>query len=69
MAGQRDSPILAVGLIGLLAAWVRQISSEFAVTNKRVIIKTGFLSRRDHRTQHVQGGIRSRWTRACSPGC
>ena len=38
--------ILAVGLISLLAAWVRQVSSEFAVTNKRVIIKTGFLSRR-----------------------
>jgi uncharacterized membrane protein YdbT with pleckstrin-like domain len=38
--------ILAVGLIGLLAAWVRQASSEFAVTNRRVIIKTGFLSRR-----------------------
>jgi uncharacterized membrane protein YdbT with pleckstrin-like domain len=38
--------ILGVGLIGLLAAWIRQVSSEFAVTNKRVIIKTGFLSRR-----------------------
>ena len=38
--------ILAVGLIGLLAAWIRQTSSEFAVTNRRVIIKVGFLSRR-----------------------
>ncbi len=38
--------ILGVGLIGLLAAWIRQTSSEFAVTNKRIIIKVGFLSRR-----------------------
>ncbi len=38
--------VLAVGLLSLLAAWVRQSSSEFAVTDKRVIIKTGFLSRR-----------------------
>jgi uncharacterized membrane protein YdbT with pleckstrin-like domain len=38
--------ILAVGFIGLLAAWIRQVSSEFAVTDRRVIIKTGFVSRR-----------------------
>ena len=38
--------VLALGLVSILAAWVRQISSEFAVTDKRVIIKTGFLSRR-----------------------
>jgi uncharacterized membrane protein YdbT with pleckstrin-like domain len=38
--------VLAVGLLSVLAAWVRQISSEFAVTDRRVIIKTGFLSRR-----------------------
>jgi uncharacterized membrane protein YdbT with pleckstrin-like domain len=38
--------ILAVGLIGLVTAWIRQTSSEFAVTTRRVIIKTGFLSRR-----------------------
>ncbi|HWY61672.1 MAG TPA: PH domain-containing protein [Rhizomicrobium sp.] len=38
--------ILVVGLVGLLAAWIRQISSEFAVTDRRVIIKTGFVSRR-----------------------
>jgi len=38
--------ILAVGLISLLAAWIRQTSSEFAVTSRRVIIKVGFLSRR-----------------------
>jgi uncharacterized membrane protein YdbT with pleckstrin-like domain len=38
--------ILAAGLIALLLAWIRQISSEFAVTDRRVIIKTGFVSRR-----------------------
>jgi len=38
--------LLVMGAISLLIAWVRQISSEFAVTNRRVIIKTGFLSRR-----------------------
>jgi uncharacterized membrane protein YdbT with pleckstrin-like domain len=38
--------VLAVGLLALLGAWIRQWSSEFAVTNRRVIIKTGWLSRR-----------------------
>ena len=38
--------VLAAGLIGLAVAWVRQISSEFAVTTRRVIVKTGLLSRR-----------------------
>ena len=38
--------VLGVGLLGLLVSWVRQSSSEFAVTDKRVIVKTGFLSRR-----------------------
>ncbi len=38
--------ILVTGLIGVLVAWVRQISSEFAVTTRRVIVKTGFISRR-----------------------
>jgi uncharacterized membrane protein YdbT with pleckstrin-like domain len=38
--------LLVMGAITLLVAWVRQISSEFAVTNRRVIIKTGWLSRR-----------------------
>ena len=35
-----------MGLVSLLIALIRQISSEFAVTNKRVVIKIGFLSRR-----------------------
>jgi uncharacterized membrane protein YdbT with pleckstrin-like domain len=38
--------LLAIGLIGLLVSWVRQVTSEFAVTDRRVIVKTGFLSRR-----------------------
>ena len=37
---------LAIGVALFLAAWIRQWSSEFAVTNKRVIIKVGFISRR-----------------------
>jgi len=38
--------LVVFGLIALLFSWVRQISSEFAVTNRRVVIKTGWLSRR-----------------------
>jgi uncharacterized membrane protein YdbT with pleckstrin-like domain len=38
--------ILGVSLIAMLSAWIRQTSSEFAVTTKRIIIKVGFLSRR-----------------------
>jgi uncharacterized membrane protein YdbT with pleckstrin-like domain len=30
---------------GVLAAWMRQHTTEFAVTNKRVIGKTGFIKR------------------------
>jgi uncharacterized membrane protein YdbT with pleckstrin-like domain len=37
---------LAVGVIVLFAAWIRRRSSEFAVTNKRVIIKLGVMSTR-----------------------
>jgi len=39
--------ILGAGLIVLLSAWIRQTSSEFAVTTKRIIIKVGMLSRQD----------------------
>jgi len=38
--------ITGIGLVGLLASWIRQVTSEFAVTNKRVIVKTGLLSQR-----------------------
>jgi uncharacterized membrane protein YdbT with pleckstrin-like domain len=37
---------LAIGAVLFMAAWIRQWSSEFAVTDKRVIIKVGFISRR-----------------------
>ncbi len=34
-----------IGLILFLPPWMRSASSEFAVTNKRVLIKVGFISR------------------------
>jgi uncharacterized membrane protein YdbT with pleckstrin-like domain len=36
---------IVVGVIGLLAAIVRRRGAEFAVTNKRVIFKTGVMRR------------------------
>ena len=42
-------PGAAVALIALnfwLAAWIRRTTTELAVTNRRVIIKTGLISRR-----------------------
>lgn len=39
-------PPVAIALILLLAAWIRRRSSEFAVTNKRVIIKLGVTTTR-----------------------
>ena len=45
--GGRGGLILAaIGGLGCLAAWIRQSSSEFAVTSNRVIVKTGWLSRK-----------------------
>ena len=38
--------VFLVGLTLFLMAFIRRLSSEFAVTNKRVIIKLGLLSRR-----------------------
>ena len=37
---------IAIALIVLFAAWIQRRSSEFAVTNKRVIIKLGFMTTR-----------------------
>ena len=46
-SGNRTGLFLAVlGIVAGLAAWIRQTTSEFAVTTSRVILKTGFLSRR-----------------------
>jgi uncharacterized membrane protein YdbT with pleckstrin-like domain len=39
-------PLAGAGLLAGLAAWIRQTTSEFAVTNRRVIVKTGLVSRR-----------------------
>jgi uncharacterized membrane protein YdbT with pleckstrin-like domain len=38
--------VLGFGVLMLAGAWLRQWASEFAVTNKRVIVKVGFISRR-----------------------
>jgi len=35
----------AIGLWHLFVAWIRRLSTELAVTNRRVIHKTGFFSR------------------------
>jgi uncharacterized membrane protein YdbT with pleckstrin-like domain len=37
--------IAALGLILMVPPWIRSISSEFAVTNKRVVIKVGLVRR------------------------
>jgi uncharacterized membrane protein YdbT with pleckstrin-like domain len=37
---------LGIGVVMFAGAWIQQWSGEFAVTNKRVIIKVGFISRR-----------------------
>lgn len=36
---------VGVGLIGLLVLWLIIRSTELAVTNKRILVKTGFISR------------------------
>lgn len=46
-----DIPLLAAGLVGLAVlpivwAWIDYTSSEFAVTDKRVVIKVGWIRRR-----------------------
>lgn len=38
--------LLVITLILFLARWLVYMASEFAVTNKRVIVKVGFLQRR-----------------------
>jgi uncharacterized membrane protein YdbT with pleckstrin-like domain len=37
--------VLLLGVVMLIGAWIRQWTSEFAVTNRRVIIKVGLISR------------------------
>jgi uncharacterized membrane protein YdbT with pleckstrin-like domain len=46
-AGGYVGPAMAgFGLLAGAAAWLRQSTSEFAVTSSRVIVKTGWLSRK-----------------------
>src|SRR6202034_3784582 len=37
--------IAAIGLVLFLPPWIRSVSSEFAITNKRVLIKVGLVRR------------------------
>lgn len=39
-------PVFGIGLIVLLVAWINYRTTEFAVTDRRIIAKTGFVSRR-----------------------
>lgn len=39
-------PFLGLGLIFLISAYLKYISTEIAITNKRVIAKFGFISRK-----------------------
>ena len=38
-------PLFGAGLLGLLVLWILIRSTELAVTNKRILVKTGFVSR------------------------
>lgn len=38
--------VLVMGAAMAIGAWIRQWASEFAVTNRRVIVKVGLISRR-----------------------
>lgn len=37
---------LLLGLVALFKSWVHQVTTEFAVTDKRVILKTGLIARK-----------------------
>ena len=39
------SALGVIGLVLLLPPWIRSISSEFAITNKRILIKVGLIRR------------------------
>lgn len=43
--GPALASLVLIGLPWLIAAWVKFRSSEFAVTDKRLIVKTGFIQR------------------------
>jgi len=43
--GPALASLVLIGLPWLIAAWIKYRSSEFAVTDKRLIVKTGFIQR------------------------
>lgn len=45
-SGSLGTVVTTLGLLWFLRAWSRRKSSEFCITNKRVIAKTGILSTR-----------------------
>ncbi len=38
--------VMGIGLLMAIPPWVQRLSSEFGITNRRVIIKVGFFQRR-----------------------
>ena len=40
--------IIVVGVVIFLTAWIKMKTTDFAVTNRRVILKTGWLNRHTH---------------------
>jgi len=40
--------IIVVGVVMFLTAWIKMKTTDFAVTNRRVILKTGWLNRHTH---------------------
>ena len=38
--------LLIIGLLALLSAWVRRVTTEIVVTDRRILFKEGFLRRR-----------------------
>jgi uncharacterized membrane protein YdbT with pleckstrin-like domain len=66
-AGIACSLLLVIGLTAGLAGFLKRSSTEMAVTNKRVVIKTGILSRRTYEillskieSIHVEEGLPGR---------
>ena len=45
LLGILSIPVFGLGLLILLAIWIKFVSTELAVTNKRIMVKVGFISR------------------------
>jgi uncharacterized membrane protein YdbT with pleckstrin-like domain len=41
-------------VVTVLIGWLRRLDTQYMVTNKRIHIRQGLLSRRDHSTQHAR---------------